>query len=386
MTGPAGAATADVVVIGAGIAGLSAAAALSSDASVVVVEMEDTPAHHATGRSAALFLPTYGPATVRRLAAASAEFFRSAGHGRAESPVVSPRSVMYVADAEHEQQLVAMTGELGQAGGRLELIDAAECRERCPALRDDWVVAGALDPDALDIDVAATVATFRSELIGNGGQLRVGHRVTAIDRTNDGWTVHTTAGSYSTGTIVNAAGAWVDEVAMLAGVAPLGFEPKRRTMAVSPFATDADPGDHFVAHATMDFYFSAERSDAIMYSPADETPSEPTDARPEEIDVAMAIERINEATTLDLRSVRQQWAGLRTFSPDGDLVIGPDATEPSFVWCGGQGGYGIETSPAAGLATAALASGHALPDGLVAAGLTPAALSSTRFAAPNTRT
>lgn len=386
MTGPAGAATTDVVVIGAGIAGLSAAAALSSDASVVVVEMEDTPAHHATGRSAALFLPTYGPATVRRLAAASAEFFRSAGHGRAESPVVSPRSVMYVADAEHEQQLVAMTGELGQAGGRFELIDAAECRERCPALRDDWVVAGALDPDALDIDVAATVATFRSELIGNGGQLRVGHRVTAIDRTNDGWTVHTTAGSYSTDTIVNAAGAWVDEVAMLAGVAPLGFEPKRRTMAVSPFATDADPGDHFVAHATMDFYFSAERSDAIMYSPADETPSEPTDARPEEIDVAMAIERINEATTLDLRSVRQQWAGLRTFSPDGDLVIGPDATEPSFVWCGGQGGYGIETAPAAGLAAAALASGRALPDGLVAAGLTPAALSSNRFAPPSTQT
>jgi D-arginine dehydrogenase len=116
-----------------------------------------------------------------------------------------------------------------------------------------------------------------------------------------------------------------------------------------------------------------------MFSPADETPSEPTDARPEEIDVAIAIDRINEATTLGLRSVRQQWAGLRTFSPDGDLVIGPDAEDPSFVWCGGQGGYGIETSPAAGLATAALATGRTLPDELTAVGLTPAALTSARL-------
>lgn len=371
--------TADVVVIGAGIAGLSAAAALSGDASVVVVEMEDTPAHHATGRSAALFLPTYGPATVRRLAAASTEFFRSAGHGRSASPLVAPRSVMYVADEPHRERLVEMTRELGRAGGRFDLIDASACRQRCPALRHDWVVAGAVDPDALDIDVAATVATFRAELIRHGGRLRLGHRVIGLDRSGAGWTVHTTKGSCSTGTIVNAAGAWVDHVATLAGKAPLGFAPKRRTMAVSPFAADADPGDHFVAHATMNFYFSAERSDTVMYSPADETLSEPTDARAEELDVAIAIDRINAATTLGLRSVRQSWAGLRTFSPDGELVIGPGTDDPSFVWCAGQGGYGIETSPAAGLATAALASGRALPDGLRAVGLTPAALTSDRL-------
>ncbi|MEO6652402.1 MAG: FAD-dependent oxidoreductase [Ilumatobacteraceae bacterium] len=370
---------ADVVVIGAGIAGLSAAAALSVDASVVLVEMEDTAAHHATGRSAALFLPTYGPATVRRLAAASAEFFRSAGHGRSGIPLVTPRSVMYVADEAHRGRLVTMTRELGRAGGRFDLIDAPACRERCPALRHDWVVAGAVDPDALDIDVAATVATFRSELIRHGGRLQVGHQVIGLDRMTAGWTVHTTGGSYSSGTVVNAAGAWVDQLATLAGVAPLGFQPKRRTMAVSPFATDADPGDHFVAHATMNFYFSAERGDTVMFSPADETLSEPTDAQPEEIDVARAIDRINEATTLGLRSVRQSWAGLRTFSPDGDLVIGPDAGDPTFVWCAGQGGYGIETSPAAGLATAALASGRALPEELRAVGLTPTALTSARF-------
>jgi D-arginine dehydrogenase len=371
--------TADVVVIGAGVAGLSAAAALSRDASVVVVEMEAAPAHHATGRSAALFLPTYGPATVRRLAAASTEFFRSGGHGRSQSPLVTSRQVMYVADEAHRERLVEMAHALGEAGGRFELIDASACRERCPALRHDWVVAGAADPDALDIDVAATVATFRGELSRHGGRLRVDHCVIGLDRTRAGWTVHTTGGSYSSSTVVNAAGARVDRVATLAGLAPLGFVPKRRTMAVSPLPDGADAGDHFVAHVTMKFYFSAEGSDSIMFSPADETPSEPTDARPEEIDVAIAIDRINEATTLGLRTVRQQWAGLRTFSPDGDLVIGPDRADRSFVWCAGQGGYGIETSPAAGLATAALAAGRVLPDELAAVGLTSAALASDRF-------
>ena len=370
---------ADVVVIGAGIAGLSAAAALGRDASVVVVEMERTPAHHATGRSAALFLPTYGPPAVRRLAAASTEFFETAGHGRSETALVRPRSVMYIADEQHRDHLAVMAAELGRAGGRFDMIDAAACRERCPAVRPEWVVAGAVDPDALDIDVAATVATYRSDLIRHGGRLEVQRRVVGLDRTTTGWSVRTTAGSISADVVVNASGAWVDEVATMAGLPPLGFVPKRRTMAVSPFAPDADPGDHFVAHATMAFYFSAERGDTIMYSPADETPSEPTDARAEELDIAIAIDRINEATTLDLRTVRQSWAGLRTFSPDGDLVIGPDAADPTFVWCAGQGGYGIETSPAAGEATAALALGRPLPRELDAVGLTPAALTGDRL-------
>jgi D-arginine dehydrogenase len=370
--------TADVVVIGAGIAGLAAAAELAADVSVVVVEMEQAPAHHTTGRSAALFLPTYGPPTIRRVTAASEEFFRTAGHGRSETPLVTPRGLMYVADEAGREHLDAMTEELGEAGGEFEAIDAAACRTRCPALRDDWVVAGALDHGALDIDVAATVATFRSTLVERGGRLRLDHRVTGLERTDGGWTVHTTAGTISTGVVVNASGAWADRVAGMAGVAPLGFVPKRRTMGVSPYAAEADPGDHFVADATMGFYFRAEHG-TVMFSPADETPSEPTDARPEEIDLAIAIDRVNEATTLGLRSVRQSWAGLRTFSPDGDLVLGPDRSEPSFVWCAGQGGYGIQTSPAAGVATAALALGRPIPDSLAAVGLVTAALTAERL-------
>ncbi|MGA9277394.1 NAD(P)/FAD-dependent oxidoreductase, partial [Ilumatobacter sp.] len=310
--------TVDVVVIGAGIAGLSCAAALAADSSVAVVEMESTPAHHATGRSAALYLPTYGPATVRRLTAASAEFFHSANGGRSPTPLVTPRSVMYVADEEYHDRLVELSTSLGAAGGQLELIDPVECRRRCPAVRPEWVVAGGVDHDAMDIDVAATVATFRSMLAEGGGQLRTDHRVTAIERSGSGWRVDTTNGGLAAGSVVNAAGAWVDEVARLAGVEPIGFEPRRRTMGIGPVAAGVDVGDHFVAHADMNFYFHAEHGD-VMFSPADETPSEPTDARPEEIDLAIAIDRINEATAIGLRSVRQSWAGLRTFSPDGGL-------------------------------------------------------------------
>jgi D-arginine dehydrogenase len=362
--------TVDVVVIGAGIAGFSAAAELASHMSVTVVEMESTPAHHSTGRSAALYIPTYGPPNVRRLTAASADFFQSDNQGRSDTPLVSPRTVIYVADEAYRDHLSALEQSMGAAGGGLELIDPAECQRRVPALREDWVVGGGLDHDALDIDVAATVATFRSMLRERGGELRPNHRVTALTKSGSGWAVTTTGGTIAAGMVVNAAGAWVDEVAALAGIEPLGFVPKRRTMGLGPVAAGQDPGDHFVAHVDMNFYFGREHGD-VMFSPADETRSAPVDSRPEELDLALAIERINEATTLGIRSVRQSWAGLRTFSPDGDLVAGPDPADPTFIWCGGQGGYGIHTSAATALATAALARGSDLPNALTATGLTP---------------
>jgi len=360
--------TVDVVVIGAGVAGLSAAAQIARSASVLVVEMELSPSHHSTGRSAAIYLPTYGPPNVRRLTAASAHFFHTANDGRSPTPLVSPRGVLYVADAAGESSLQALAASMGEAGGQLEMVGADEARRRCPALRPNWVIAGGLDHEALDIDVAATVATYRLDLVARGGKIRTDHRVTGLDRQRHGWTVTTTAGTISAGVIVNAAGAWVDKIADLAGLERIGFMPKRRTMGIGPAHSDDDVGPHFVAHVDMDFYFGGEHGD-VMFSPADETPSEPTDARPEEIDLALAIERINEATTLGLRSVRQSWAGLRTFSPDGDLVIGPDPTDDAFIWCGGQGGYGIHTSAGAAMATAALTLGNPLPQELLDVGL-----------------
>ncbi|MFT6392375.1 MAG: D-arginine dehydrogenase [Ilumatobacter sp.] len=174
---------------------------------------------------------------------------------------------------------------MGAAGGVLEPIDPAECRRRVPALREDWVIGGGLDHDALDIDVDATVATFRSMLHERGGELRPDHRVIALTKSGSGWGVTATHGSLSAGMVVNAAGAWVDEIAALAGIAPLGFVPKRRTMGIGPVAAGQDPGEHFVAHVSMDFYFGREPGD-VMFSPGDETPSAPADARPEEIDLA----------------------------------------------------------------------------------------------------
>ncbi len=368
----------DVVVIGAGIAGLSAAAELASDCSVRVLEMERTPAHHASGRSAALLIPSYGPPDIRRLTRASLEWFHTAGHGQSEVEVISHRYIMYASDEASLGHLHGLIDVMGDAGGHLELIDAAETRRLCPALRSDWVMAGAVDDGAHDMDVAAIIDVYRRALHRRGGRLDTDHKVTALNRTEDGWDVVTTGGDVSCDVVVNAAGAWVDAVAATAGIRPLGFEPKRRTIAISKPEAGADPGEAFVADAGEEFYFGREAG-GLLLSPADATPSEACDAKPEQIDIAYAIDRINTATDLGLRTVTASWAGLRTFSPDGEIVIGPDPTDPTFIWCGGQGGYGIHTCPAAARATAAIALGNELPDDLTATGLTTRALSPARF-------
>ena len=368
----------DVVVIGAGIAGLAAAAQLGPDASVRVLEMEQTPAHHATGRSAALYIPTYGPAQVQALTRASRPWFTSNAEGRSSTDLLTSRDVMYVSDQQHLAELHELVDMTTRNGGVLDVIDADDCWQRCPALRPGWVSAGAVDRDAHDMDVAAIVDVFRRMLVDGGGSIDLDHRVTAITARRGGWDVATTQGVLRTDVIVNAAGAWVDHVAGMAGVAPLGFVPKRRTLAVSVPTPGADPGTGFVADAGETFYFGREAG-GVLFSPSDANPSEPRDARPEEIDVARAIDAVNVATTLGLRSVRSSWAGLRTFSPDGGLVIGADPSSAGFVWCAGQGGYGIQTSYAAGAAAAALALGRPLPDALVAAGLTAEHLTPDRF-------
>ncbi len=360
-----------VAVVGAGIAGLSAAARLAAHTDVVVLEMEATPAHHASGRSAALYIPTYGPPPIRRLTRAGFDWFHSRGHGAADVDLISPRTVMFAADEDHVSHLADTARSMGDAGGTLELIDADAARAICPGLRPDWVVAGGVDRDAYDMDVAAIVDTFRRELRSHGGRIDLAHRVTALTRLATGWRLETTGGPIECDVVVNAAGAWVDDVARSAGLTPLGFVPKRRTIGIGRL----DPmnaslvGPAFVAHAAEQWYFGAEPG-GVLFSPADETPSEPCDARPEEIDLARALDGIDQATTLGIRSVSSSWAGLRTFSPDGSIVIGPDPDEETFVWCGGQGGYGIHTSVAAASATTAAVLGEPLPPDLLAAGLT----------------
>lgn len=369
-----------VAVIGAGIAGLSAAAALAERTDVTVLEMEATPAHHASGRSAALYIPTYGPPTIRRLTRASLDWLASRGHGLAEVDLITPRLVMFAADSNHLEQLQATADGMGDAGGTLHLLTASETREVCPALRPDWVEAGGIDRDAYDMDVAAIIATFRRRLADLGGRVDLSRRVTDLRRTAHGWDVVTTDGQVACDVVVNAAGAWVDEVAEMAGLDRLGFVPKRRTIGIGRIDTDAADGvgPAFVAHAAEQWYFGAEPG-GVLFSPADETPSDPCDARPEEIDLARALDGIDAATSLGMRSVSSSWAGLRTFSPDGSIVVGTDPAEAAFVWCAGQGGYGIHTCEAASRATAAAALGEALPADLEDTGLTFEALGPDRL-------
>ena len=369
-----------VVVIGAGVAGLSTAAALAERTDVTVVEMETTPAHHASGRSAALYIPTYGPPTIRRLTRASLDWLASRGHGLADVDLITPRLVMFAADRDHLDHLQATAAGMGDAGGTLHMLSATETRSICPALRPEWVEAGGVDRDAYDMDVAAIVAAFRRRLADLGGRVELDRRVTGLAQTASGWTVATTDGAVTCDVVVNAAGAWVDEVARMAGLDALGFVPKRRTIGIGRISADAAAyvGPAFVAHAAEQWYFGAEPG-GVLFSPADETPSEPCDARPEEIDLARAIDGIDAATSLGMRSVSSSWAGLRTFSPDGSIVIGPEPTADSFVWCGGQGGYGIHTCEAAARATAAAVLGDDLPDDLRAVGLTFADLAPNRL-------
>ncbi len=363
---------ADVVVIGGGIAGVSAAAfAAVAGATVTLLERESALSAHATGRSAALYLANYGLAQTRRLTVASRAFLEDPPDGFADAPLLSPRGVVWVGGEADRGKLhdVAVEGR-GYDPDVTEL-DGEQVRELCPVLRPEHSVAGVLEPGAADVDVAALHSGFVRLLRAHGGTVVRSAAVVGIERAGARWRVATPAASFSCDRVVNAAGAWGDEVAGLAalvGITPVGLRPLRRTaMTVGlPAGVDARRWPS-VNHVRGDWYFKPE-GDGLLVSPADETPSAPCDAKPDELDVALALERVAEATTLPMRSVRSTWAGLRTFAPDGELVLGPDPAEPTFVWCVGQGGYGIQSAAAAGQLTAELALGLQ-PDWTAEAGI-----------------
>jgi D-arginine dehydrogenase len=350
----------DVIVIGGGIAGVAAAAFLAERATVVLLEREPVLAHHTTGRSAAQYLEHYGGPVNERLTAASRALFTSPPDGWADTPLVTPRAAMNVGTVAH---LDAIAAEAAAGGVTVTALSAEEVRLLCPALRPDWVAGGVLEAGALDIDVAAVHQGFVGHARRRDATIVVSAGVRRIERSAARWHVFTDESRFDADVIVDAAGAWGDEIAQLAGVRPLGLQPLRRTA----FTVAAPPqaGDWPLVHAIDGtFYFKPESAGQLLCSPADETPSPPCDARPEEIDVARAIEYINEATTLDIRHVRTQWAGLRTFAPDRAPVLGFDDAVEGFVWHVGQGGTGIQTAPAAGRAVASLVLDGVLPEGL----------------------
>ncbi|GAA2995606.1 Glycine/D-amino acid oxidase (deaminating) [Actinokineospora diospyrosa] len=326
----------DVVVVGGGIAGISVAAELAEHRSVLLVEAEPELARHSTGRSAALYAPSYGGPVVRALTAASRPLFPDG--------VLTARPMLWVGD---------VSGIL--ATGAADEVTADEALRICPVLRR--VERAALDSGTTDIDVMGVHQHYVQRLRAAGGEIRRGAPVTALRRDGSGWVVTLGTEEVHAGVVVNAAGAWTDRVAALAGVPTLGLRPLRRTIAIATGTAPVDPGWPLVADVEDTFYFRPE-GPGVLVSPADETPVEPGDAKPDDLDIALALDRVNEATTLGLRSVRTAWAGLRTFAADREPVVGELPGHPGFTFFAGQGGYGIQMAPALAVVAAKIVLGE----------------------------
>lgn len=367
----------DFVVIGGGIAGVSAAAHLAPHGRVTLFEQESSLAYHTSGRSAAMLVENYGSDGSRPLVKAARPFLENPPEGSVDTPLLSDRAVMWIAGRGTYPVLEERATEARRRGAHCRLLSPADAVDLVPALRQEWLQGALYEPSGADIDVAGLHQAFVRIARSHGAEILLDSPVTAIDREGGGWIVRSGSRSTRARALVNAAGAWGDRIAELAGVDPIGLQPMRRTAFMVP-GSDESAGWPMVVEANERFYF---RPDGVQFlcSLAEEVPSEPMDARPRMEDVALAIERINEATTFGIRTVSSQWTGLRTFAPDRDLVIGEDPTAPGFSWLVGQGGIGIQTSPAYGELLACLVTGEALPDHYAALGVDPERTAPDRF-------
>jgi D-arginine dehydrogenase len=371
--------TTDFLILGAGIAGASTGYFLAPHARCVMLERESQPGYHSTGRSAAQFIASYGPPQVRALSRASEAFFKQPPAGFAEAPLLMPRGLLTVAGPDEMHHLDEAWAVLKDVSPRGRRLTAAEALAMVPALRPDKVSAAIYEPDSFDMDVHAIHQGYLRGFKRAGGELVADAQVVSIERAGDLWQVRTAAGAaYAAQVLINAAGGWCDAVAGMAGVAPIGLVPKRRTAFTfaSPAGTDTASWPLLLA-ADESFYMKPDAG-ALLASPVNEDPTHAQDVQPEELDVALGLHAIETWTTLQPRPTHT-WAGLRSFVADGELVGGFDAHAPGFFWCAAQGGYGIQTSAAMGEACAALARHRPLPDDLLRHGVSADALSPLRL-------
>ena len=366
---------ADIVVVGAGMAGASLAAELAPYASVTMIEAEPQPGYHATGRSAAFWSQTYGGPAVQPLTAASEALLRTPPAGFAERGFLAPRGELHLADAAGAPALAAFEAGFADSGIAFERPDEDAIRASVPGLRaGPWTAL--LEPTTADIDVAALHAAYLRAARRAGARLACGIPVRAVERVRNGWRVD--AGeTVEARVLVDAAGAWADALARLAGVRPLGIRPYRRTVSQLRMAVPAAPDLPLVMDALGRFYFKPEAGGRLWLSPHDETPAAAGDAAPEEIDVATAIDRFGRVTAWEVAQVERSWAGLRSFAPDRLPVYGFAGDAPGFYWFAGQGGFGIQTAPAAARLAAAAILGRS-PHASVAA-IDPARYAAIRF-------
>lgn len=375
----------DVIVIGAGIAGASIAHALSRQASVVVLEQESQPGYHSTGRSAALYMASYGPPQVRALTTASRAFFDAPPAGFCEHPLLTPRGALLFGHEGSEDALEAHARLVRSVSPNVRKLDAAQALAMVPVLRPEGLAGAVLEEDAADIDVDALLQGFLRGTRANGGQVVCNAQVRALRREVGMWTAETPAGMFRAPLVVNAAGAWADLVGALAGAAQIGLVAKRRSALL--FATpEGVDGREWPMFMDVDHSFYVKPDAGLLLgSPFNADPVPPHDVQAEELDVAIAIDAIERMTTMTIRRPRHVWAGLRSFVADGELVGGFDRRVPGFFWAAGQGGYGIQTAPAAGELFAALALGLPVPAAIAAHGVDVAALAPERLAGNSER-
>jgi D-arginine dehydrogenase len=370
----------DFLIIGAGIAGASAAFELSRHGRVLILEREDQPGYHSTGRSAALFTETYGNPAIRALTRASRAFYEQPPEGFAAAPMLTPRGVVIIARPDQRATFETVLGDLHRIDPAVVEISPERTAELFPIVNPDVTPFAFHEPGAMDMDVHAIHQGYLRHARARGAEVRTGIRIEAIvEAGGPSWEITTDQGRFSAPVLVNAAGAWADEVAALAGVPTIGLQPKRRTAVLIDPPQGLAIGHWCMACDLDESFYIKPDAGRLLLSPADETPTPPTDAQPEELDVALAVDRAERLTRLKVGRISHRWAGLRSFVADKTTVVGQAPGHPGFVWLAAQGGYGIQTAPAMALACAAASTGGPLPAALEAQGVALADIGPARL-------
>ena len=356
----------DIAIIGAGMAGASLAAEIAGEISVLLLEAEEFPGYHSTGRSAAFWSETYGGPAIQPLTTASYQFLASPPVDFSEHGFLNPRGALHIGTNESRAIAQEMQADFAASSVALNALSVDEIRRYLSGRRDGWDLA-LWEPDCCDIDVAALHQAYLSAARRKGGHLLCKSQVTSLAFTQGMWSIGTTTGEFQADILVNAAGAWADEVARMANIRQLGIEPFRRTVAQIEVAPAAPKELPLVVGLDGSFYFKPDAGGRLWLSPHDETASPPCDAAPEELDVAKAIDRFQQVVDWKVIRIERKWAGLRSFAPDRKPVIGHDPRNEAFFWLAGQGGFGIQTAPAVAGLAAALLLGKSLPTDVDAA-------------------
>lgn len=371
------------VIVGAGIAGASLAyrlaAACGSGKDIVLLEREDRPGYHSTGRSAAVYTETYGPPVIRALTAASRPFFDNPPPGFTDHPLLHPMGVMLIGGDDRRDKAAALYEQCRALTPSIRFLQGKDVSDLVPVLRPAWTAFGILEPDAMSMDVAAIHEGYLRGFKASGGVVMTDADVMAMSNTNGRWQLETRGGAVKAEIVINAAGAWADEIAEKAGLSPLGIVPKRRTALVfqAPAAYDTSIWP-MINDIDETFYFKPDAG-RILASPEEATPMPPCDVQPDEYDIAVTVDRIEKATTMEIRQIDNKWAGLRSFFDDGVPALGFDPRAEGFFWLAGQGGYGITTSDAmARLATHQLLQRDA-PGDILDKGVDPDVISPARL-------